>query len=162
MTMRYLMAFVLCAACATPLTAQDPPMRRQMLREQVMERFMGNLKVQAGLSDEQLQQVMEVFRDGVQFRSGLAERERDVWRAMEGQMRPGVAADADSVSRLLESVLQLREQVNAREREEQETLAEFLTPVQRAQVLMAWHRFQMQVERVRGGRGPMEGGRVGM
>ena len=156
--MRYLVSLALVAVLAAPLSAQEPQMRRQMLREQVMERFMVNLRTQAGLNDEQLERVRATFREGAEFRSALSMQERDVWQALEGQMRPGVAADADSVDALLERVLELREERSARDRAEQEVFAEFLTPVQRAQVMMAWHRLQMQVERVRAGRGPMQGG----
>ena len=160
--MRYLVSLALVAVLAAPLSAQEPQMRRQMLREQVMERFMVNLRTQAGLNDEQLERVKATFREGAEYRAELNLRERDVLRALEGQMRPGIAADVDSVEALLESVLHLREQRAARDRQEQEALAVFLTPVQRAQVMMAWHRFQMQVERVRAGRGPMQGGPGGL
>jgi hypothetical protein len=155
--MRVVVPFVLCALVAGPLAAQEPPARRQMLREQVIERFLGNLQTQAGLSEEQLERVKTTFRDGAEARSALSLQEREIWRALEGQMRPGVAADADSVGQLLEGVLQLREERTALDRAEQEVFAEFLSPVQRAQVTMAWHRFQMQIERVRGGRGPVPG-----
>jgi Spy/CpxP family protein refolding chaperone len=151
------MSVVLCALVAGPLAAQEPPGRRQVLREQVMARFLGNLQTQAGLSEEQLDRVKSTFRDGVEARSALSEQEREIWRALEGQMRPGVAADADSVEQLLENVLRLREERAELDRAEQEAFAEFLTPVQRAQVMMSWHRLQMQIERVRGGRGPMPG-----
>ena len=74
------------------------------------------------------------------------QRERAVWLALEGQMRPGVAALPDSVSRLLDAALSLRaanvDQMKADDRE----LATFLSPVQRAQLFVARERLQRSME----------------
>lgn len=144
-------------AVSAPLASQNPQMRRQ-LQQQVMERFMENVRVQAGLSDEQLERVREVARTSFEERQALAERERDTWRALERQMRPGVAAEADSLEALLGQLLAIQDQRVEQARQEQAAYAEFLTPVQRAQLTLAWHRLQVQIERVRGGPGPVRRG----
>jgi hypothetical protein len=77
-------------------------------------------------------------------------QERDLWVALEGQMRPGVAADADSVDALIDGILAVQERRTAQARAEQEEYADFLSPVQRAQLTLSWRRFQMQIDRVRG------------
>jgi hypothetical protein len=141
------------AVVTVPLAAQNPQMRRQ-LQQQVVERFMENIRVQAGISDEQMERVREVARASFEARQALAQRERDVWRALEGQMRPGVAADADSLETLMESLLTIQDERVTQARGEQASYAEFLSPVQRAQLTIAWRRLNMQIERVRGGPGP--------
>ena len=141
------------AAVTAPLVGQNPQMRRQ-LQQQVVERFMENVRVQAGLSDEQMERVREVARESFEARQELAERERETWRALEGQMRPGVAADADSLGALMDNLLAIQDERVTQARQEQAAYAEFLTPVQRAQLTIAWHRLHLQIERVRGGPGP--------
>ena len=142
---------------AAPLAGQNPQLRRQ-LQQQVVERFMENVRVQAGLSEEQMERVREVARQSFEDRQALAERERRTWRALEGQMRPGVAADADSLEALLDRLLGIQDERVAQARQEQATYAEFLTPVQRAQLTIAWHRLHLQIERIRGGPGPVRRG----
>jgi hypothetical protein len=144
-------------ALTAPLTGQNPQMRRQ-LQQQVVERFMENVRVQAGLSDEQMERVREVARRSFEDRQALAERERETWRALDGQMRPGVAADADSLEALMDQLLAIQDERVEQARQEQAAYAEFLTPVQRAQLTLAWHRLQVQIERVRGGPGPVRRG----
>ena len=151
--MRALILMACAASLAPPLAGQNPQLRRQ-LQQQVVERFMENVRVQAGLSEAQMERVRDVARQSFEDRQALAERERDTWRALEGQMRPGVAADADSLGALMDQLLTIQEERVAQARQEQATYAEFLTPVQRAQLTIAWHRLHMQIERIRGGPGP--------
>jgi ABC-type tungstate transport system permease subunit len=151
--MRALILMACAVSLAPPLAGQNPQLRRQ-LQQQVVERFMENVRVQAGLSEAQMERVRYVARQSFEDRQALAERERDTWRALEGQMRPGVAADADSLGALMDQLLTIQEERVAQARQEQATYAEFLTPVQRAQLTIAWHRLHMQIERIRGGPGP--------
>jgi len=137
---------------AGPLAAQNPQMRRQMLQQQVVERFLANYRVQAGLTDEQFAKVQEESRRAFDARAELAERERQTLRELEAQMRPGVAADEGKVVSLLDALVQIQLERAAQAREEQEEYAAFLDPVQRAQLTLAWARLQMQIERVRAGR----------
>jgi hypothetical protein len=110
------------------------------------------VRVQAGLSNEQFAQFQAVARRSFEARAELAAREREVWMALEGQMRPGVAADSDSVAVLLNSLLDVENARVARLRAEQEEFARFLSPVQRAQVTMAFRRLQQQIQRIQEGR----------
>jgi hypothetical protein len=135
---------------AAPLTAQNPQMRRQQLQQQVMQRFLTNFKTQAGLSDAQFERFQGVIRQSFEGRAELMREERQLWVALEGQMRPGVAADADSVDALIDGILSIQEELTRQARAQQEEYASFLNPVQRAQLTLAWRRFQMQIERVRG------------
>lgn len=132
----------------SPLWGQNPMERRRQLQQQVMQRFIENVRSQAGLSDENFGRLQQVMRRSFEARNELQRREAEVWMALEGQMRPGVAADADSLNVLLDALLAVGAERVAQARREQAEYAEFLTPVQRAQVTLAWRRLQMQIERM--------------
>ena len=138
-----------------PAAAQNPPMRRQMLQQQVVERFLANYRTQAGLDDEQFERLRETLRRHFEARNALAQREREALRDLESQMRPGVAADEGTVTGLLDGLVRIQEERAEQARKEQQEYAGFLTAVQRAQLTLAWQRLQMQMERVRAGRAGM-------
>ena len=133
--------------------AQGPGMRRQELQQQVVQRFMQNVRAQAGLSDDQFERFGEVTRESFSERAQIARRELSLWRALEGQMRPGVAADPDSLTAIMDGIITTQEERAALTRAELEQFEPFLEPVQRAQVMLAWHRLQMQIDRILQGRG---------
>jgi hypothetical protein len=95
-------------------------------------------------------------------RRELLLRQRDLRMALQQQMRPGVAADADSVGRLNDALRQNRGRIFALEQDEEAKLSEFLTPVQVAQYRQLRERFVERVNelRRRGGSGSA-GGRQG-
>jgi hypothetical protein len=121
----------------------------EALRRQIMERFVQSFQAQAGLSAEQDRRFREVTGRSFEQRRELEQRERAVWRGLEGQMRPGVAANADSVSRLLDGLIAVQQAKLEQARTDQREYAEFLTPIQRAQLTLMWQRLQQQVEQVR-------------
>lgn len=144
---------------ATPLLAQQGPPRPGMeaLRLQVMERFLETYKNQAGLTPDQDRRFREVFRRSLDQRRDIQQREQALWRALEGQMRPGVAANADSVTKLLDGVIAQRAALVEQTRNEQREYTQFLTPVQRGQLALTWERFQQQVEQIVRRRMEMQG-----
>jgi Spy/CpxP family protein refolding chaperone len=142
-----------------PLGAQEPPLA-EALRRQVMERFLESFRAQAGLTPDQDRRFREVTQRSFERRRELEQRERAFWRALEGQMRPGVAADADSVTRLLDGLLALGQEKLDQTKTDQREYAAFLTPIQRAQLTLMWERFQRQVEQVRQRQMQMRPGRV--
>ncbi len=143
---------VLAAVAAQPLSGQEPPMQRQQLQQQIVQRFMQNYRDQAGLSDEQFQRFQETARSSFEARSQLLRRERELWMALHDQMRPGVAADEDSLTTLMNDLIAVQEERLEQARAELQEWGSFLTPVQQAQLLLSWRRLQMQIERVRAGR----------
>jgi len=134
---------------AAPLLAQNPP-RRQQLQQQVVQRFLANYRSQAGLNDEQFLRLQDVLRASFEQRTQSLQRERDLWLALEGQMRPGVAADSDSLSGLMNAIIEIQQERVDQARAELEEYAAFLNPVQCAQLTLAWRRLQLQIEGVRG------------
>ncbi len=152
----FVTAVAVLAAWTSSLAAQDPAERRE-LRQQVIERFIRNYQTQAGLADEQAAQFQQVLRQSMEANAKLQQRERSAWRALEGQMRPGVAANGDSVIVLLDALVQVAQDRVEQLREDQQAYAEFLAPVQRAQLTLAWRRLQNQIQPMQRRRRPEPG-----
>ncbi len=130
--------FVLGAVLLFPamLTAQNgAPPPRQMLRQRVEAVFMTRLKQDLGLDEAQAQKVGAVLADWGDKRRDLEVQERGLRRALDGQLRPGVAAERDSLTRIVDGLLQNRVDYARSFQGEMRDLAPLLSPVQRAQFL---------------------------
>lgn len=140
------LVFLAALVClAAPLAAQgrqDP----EQLREQVVQRFLQNYRTQAGLTEAQFARLETGVRRRWESRRGLQQRERELLEAVGGQLRPGVGADVDSVTRLLDALESVQAERIAGLRQEQAELREYLTPVQRAQLVLAFTRLERQIE----------------
>lgn len=133
---------------AAPAAAQGQRPVRDSLQARVMNQFLQNYRRAAQLSGEQMLKTQDVLRRSFHERNQLGENERGVWQALEDQLRPGVAANADSLAKLLDTVVGLQEEQVAQARREQAAYAEFLTPVQRALLTIELRRLQMRVEQM--------------
>jgi Spy/CpxP family protein refolding chaperone len=120
----------------------------ERLRQMVVQRFLDNYRVQAGLTDEQYGKVQALVRQSFDKRRAIQERERGIVQALESQMRPGIAADQDSVTALLDQLQQIQQDRVDESRAEQQEFAQFLTPIQRAQFVLAFTRLEQQIEQV--------------
>lgn len=131
------------------VVAQDPPVQqRRILQQQVVERLLQNVQAQTGMTEEQFDRYREIARRSIEARNEIRRRERELWRELEGEMRPGVAADEDQVLELIDALVAVgREKVELVESEQQE-YAEFLTPVQRAQLLIVHRRFERNIQQI--------------
>src|SRR5262245_23529161 len=88
---------------AAPLSAQQGG-RRPVLEARIMEQFFENYRRQAGLSPEQFNRFKATATRSFQQIRERQMRERELFLALETQMRPGVAANPDSVSKLLDAI----------------------------------------------------------
>ncbi len=154
------LTLALIVAGASVVSGQQGQMRqRQMLQQQVMQRYMQNYKQQAGLNDKQFQDFTQLTERAFNERRELQQRERVLWQALEGQMKPGVAADADSLVGLIDAIFDVQQELIETERRNQADMAEFLTPVQRAQLMLSQRRLQNSIQNVmRNRQQNMEGG----
>lgn len=143
------LAALLAIALTSVVQAQQGQMRqRQRLQQQVMQRYMQSYRQQAGLNEDQFRRFTEMTGRAFSRRTELREQERSLWLALEQQMRPGVAADSDSLTQLMDDILDLQVQIAEVERENQDELDDFLTPVQRAQLMLSQRRLQMNIEEI--------------
>jgi Spy/CpxP family protein refolding chaperone len=136
-------------AVATPAAAQqldDPPAAE--LRARIEERFAARVKEELGLDDQQAARLRDVSVAWARRRRGFEAEDRELKRALAAQMRPGVAAQPDSVARLTQRLLDLRVEYAESYRAELKELG-FLTPVQRAQFVMLRERVLDNLRRAR-------------
>ncbi len=131
---------------AGPARAQQP--NAQRLREQVMQRFLQNYVEQAGLDEGQKTQFGDAIRRTFEQRQELQNTQRQILRAMEGQMRPGVAADQDSLMTLLDELVDIQMAQAALASRQRTTSAGFLDPVQQAQLVLALSRLDRQIQEI--------------
>lgn len=144
---------LLLAAAAGPLAAQQEPdtlSRSTLLRERIERRFAERVKQELALSDEQAAKLKTIALEYAGRRRELRQREQDLRGALDAQIRDGTTADQDSVARLTKEVLNLRVEYAENWREEMGKLS-FLTPVQRARLLVMRERLIQRVHEMRGG-----------
>jgi Spy/CpxP family protein refolding chaperone len=146
---------LLLAAAAGPLAAQaehDTLPRSRALRERIEQRFAVRVKEELALSDEQATRLKAIATEYGAHRRELRHRERDLRAALDGQIRDGTTSDQDSVARLTRELLDLRVEYAESWREEMGKLSPFLTPVQRARLLVMRERLIQRVHEMRGER----------
>jgi len=146
--MRHLVLSALLLGLALPVAAQQPRPTPERLRQQIAERFMATYRQHAGLTDEQFARFQDVARTSWEARMQGDQRRRELFQALEGQMRPGVAANPDSVSRVLDALVVLERTRATRGEADMQAYAQFLSPVQRGQLLIMMTRFEHQVEQI--------------
>jgi hypothetical protein len=148
-----------------PYLDQRPGMmggaRAEALRVQIEERFAQRVKVQLGLNDQQLDRLRAAVRADRDRRLHVRDREQDLRRALAEQMRPGIAANQDSVARLLDALATNHVARDQLEQLEQQELSQFLTPVQRSQLLFMRQQLQQRIQTIREGRWRASPGRQG-
>jgi len=125
-----------------------------------MERMEARAKKELGMTADQgakFHASHERFHP--QLRDAM-QKGRAIHEALRGQLQPGVAANADSLRKLLDAWQQNRASLLQLDRDFDKDVALYLTPVQRARLVMM-HGHMMMGDRRRG-RGQGMGGMDGM
>lgn len=125
-------ALLVVAPVAVEAQEQDTAAAPRSARQQVEERFAQRVKEELGLTDDETQKLRTVARGWFDKRRALEAEERALRQALAGQLRPGIAANSDSVTKLTQRLLDLKVTYAETYRQENRELG-FLTPVQRAQ-----------------------------
>jgi DNA anti-recombination protein RmuC len=160
MRARVLWLSLLAVGLVRPLVAQGGDSERtEQLRHQVEGRFAERVREQLNLSDDQMNRLRGTARTYGARRRELAGREREIRAALAEQLRPGVAADQDSVSRLTDALVTIRDDQVHTLQDENREMAEYLTPVQRSQLFVMRERLIRRAREIREERG--ESGAVG-
>ena len=152
---RLVLLVALSLAALGDVAAQDPDTTRPqatVLRHRIEERFAQRVQEQLALSDEQATKLRATSQEYGERRRKMEARERDLRVALTGQLRPGVAANEDSVARLTKALVDLRVDYANTWRDEMNALS-YLTPVQRAQLYLMRDRLLQRVQEIRDERG---------
>ena len=156
--MRKLWMLSLAVLLGPSLAAQQPqpaPQQRPdtveagRLRAQIEQRFSDRVQQELKLTSDQstkLRASQERF--GAQRRDVMRQQfERR--QALDDQMQPGVAANADSVRKLMDGVRSGREQMLKIEKDEDQEMAGYLNPVQRARYQQMREHLMQRVNEMR-------------
>lgn len=137
-----------------------PGARSAVLRERIEEVFQRRVREELALTDDQAARTARVLSAWAERREAIENEERVMRAALNAQLRPGVAAVADSVSRMVDRMTTNRVAYMESFRDEMRELTPILTPVQRGQFLLMRDRLlervrEMQQQRLpAGGRRP--------
>ena len=146
--------FLLVCLGASALAAQNPSdtsdaAQTQQLRDQIRARWQQVVRRQLELKPDEAAKLQETEDRFASQRRAIAQRQRGVQEALRGQLQPGVAANADSVRRLMDARDQNRTALSQLERDEDKEMAGYLTPVQRARYQFLRQRLQERIVEMR-------------
>jgi hypothetical protein len=151
---------VLGLAAVLPLSAapvwsqqQRVPRMDSRPRVELERRFAERVRQELRLTDEQAARLHNAVAEHTKRRDELSTQAHALRAALADQLRPGVAADNDSVARLTDELVGLRLRYAESFRREWGELSKFLTPVQRARFLVMRERVVRAAREIRERRG---------
>jgi hypothetical protein len=142
----------LALGMVAPLAAQelgDDPARANELRRQIEDRFTARVQEELALTDQETTRMKSTVRDWFLKRRDMEDENRRLRQAMASQLRPGVAANKDSVAQLTDAMLDLKVRYAQSFKDEIKEMSGYLDPVQRAQFLVLRERLLERVREVR-------------
>ncbi len=142
------------------LAAQDSATRRPgdpALRRRIEERFSSRVQEQLGLSNDQMTKLRATTGKFGGRRRELEGSQQAIRRALGFQLRPGVAANRDSVAKLTDALLSGRVAYAQTFRDESSELKTYLDPVQRAQLMTMRERLLRHARQYRDRHGEDDG-----
>jgi len=137
--------------------ADTSSVRRDSLRHRIEERFAARAQEELGLTNEQATKLRATSQQFGTRRAELRTSGKQLREALTAQLRPGIAANQDSVAKLTDAMIQLRTAEAQISRDEVKEQSKYLNPVQRARLYVMRERFAHRVKEMHGRRG--EGGK---
>jgi hypothetical protein len=161
--MRRLGTLLLCMVLAPALGAQAPGdsgagHARQEWRERFQKQRETWIREALGLSADQAAKLSATHEKFMAQRKTAVEEMRAIRQALRAQLRPGVAANVDSVRKLLDAEDRSTSALFQLRREEQHEIGTYLSPVQVAQLRMMRWTARFRMRQGRGMRGWMNRG----
>jgi hypothetical protein len=129
------------------------------LRARIEDRFNQRVQENLNLSTDQTTKLKATQEKFSAQRQTLMQQQRARREALDNQMQPGVAANGDSVNKLLDGLQQGRAQMVKLEQDQDTEMAKYLTPVQRARYQQMREGIMRRVTEMRMERRPGMGGR---
>ena len=155
--MKKLVVFGLAVLLASPLAAQQrdtTTVQRDTaeagrLRQQIEQRFSERVQQDLNLTSEQATKLRATQERYSARRRMLAQQQLERRRAIDDQMEPGVAANQDSLRRLLDAQRAGRAEIARVDQDEDQEMSGYLTPVQRARYQQMRARLMERVQEMR-------------
>lgn len=153
---------LLLLAVAPALNAQAPrdTAGAGARRDEFQRRMEATVKKDLNLTDDQAAKLHATHEKFMTQRRDLMKRSKDIRDALQGQLQPGVAANADSVKKLLDLRQQTMTSFLQLGRDMDRELASYLNPVQRARIELVHERMMARGRGMHGG-GPDRHGHMG-
>jgi hypothetical protein len=135
--------------------AQTPPdtggdaAEVQQLQREIRQRWNARVRQDLGLSDAQATQLQATETKYLRQRRDVAQRQRAVNEALRGQLQPGAAASNDSVRKLLDARDRNRAALAQIDRDENDEIARYLSPVQHARYQMMREQLRQRIQQLR-------------
>ena len=147
----WLVSLVLAMAPGAALAQDDGDESPQAaaMRQQIETRFGAQVRQVLGLTDQQALQLRATLGVYGPRRRAMEREERAIKQGLQGQLRPGIAADADSVARLTDRLLAMKVSYAQTFVDEDKEMAKYLTSVQRAQFQVMRERLMARIEDIR-------------
>lgn len=124
----------------------------ELLRTQIEQRIAERVKIELNLNDEQMRKLLATQNRIGPRRRQLARERLGFALGLQGQMRPGIAANPDSVRVYMDGLQRVKAAQLTLDQEEDREWAGYLTPVQRARLQMIRQRIIDRVNELRQGR----------
>lgn len=146
---------LVCLVLAAPrLRAQNPPdtaddAEAQQLRQELRQRWNQRVRQDLDLTDEQAGKLQGTEDRYLQRRREIAQRQRAVNEGLRRQLQPGVAANADSVRKLMDERDRNRTALAQLDRDEDREISGYLTPVQHARYQIMRDQWRRRIEQIR-------------
>src|SRR2546426_10316174 len=152
--MRRLWWVLLFSALVPALRAQTPPdtsdeAEAQQLRQEIRQRWNQRVRRDLDLTDAQATKLQASEQKYLQQRVDIAQRQRAVNEALRRQLQPGVAANPDSVRRLMDTREHNRAALGQLDRDEDKEVGGYLTPVQHARYQMMREQLRRRIQEIR-------------
>jgi len=113
---------------------------RTELMQRIQDRFAARVQEELGLTDAQAAKMRQTTTKWFGFRRDLDSQQRQLRQALAGQLRPGIAANKDSVSRYVSQLIDIKVRYAESFKQESGEMSAYLTPVQQAQYFMMRER----------------------
>lgn len=135
---------------------------RERLQQEIERRFGAVVQQRLGLTNDQADRLRDTEERFRTRRRAIVRQQLLLRFGLQDQMRPGQAANADSVRRLMDAIQANRSDLLRLDQEQDREMAGYLTPVQRAQYQMLRERLQQRLQEVRRERARPGEGRPGL
>jgi len=133
------------------LAAQQPADTAEAgrLRQQIEQRFSDRVQEDLKLTPDQASKLRATQEKFGTRRRTLMQQQFGRRRALDDQMQPGVAANSDSVRKLMDGIRGGRAEMVKVEQDEDQEMSGYLNPVQRARYQQLRERFMQRVGELR-------------
>jgi hypothetical protein len=121
----------------------------ERLRAQIEQRFSQRVQEELKLTPDQATKLRASQERFGTRRRALMRQQMERRRSLEGQMQPGVAANADSVRKLMDGMRAGRSEMLKIEQDEDQEMSGYLTPVQRARYQQMREHLMRRVNEMR-------------